>query len=213
MILRYWATTFLKVLHQQVNANLVRIMNELNGCPYAVSGKNVLRAERITTSDPETGAEQDWGFVGRVANVDTQQLRWLMDRGQVPVLTPLGADMDGQAFNINADMAACEVAAELQAHKLVFLSDVPGILRDADDEQSLISTVYGHQVESLISDGIIAGGMVPKVLSMLKALEAGTRKVHLIDGRIQHSLLLEIFTRQGIGTQIVADTEKMQRLA
>jgi acetylglutamate kinase len=115
--------------------------------------------------------------------------------------------MNGQTYNINADMAACEVAAQLKADKLVFLSDVPGVLRDPDDESSLISTIRRDQVEPFIAEGILSGGMVPKVRSAAAALDAGTRKVHMIDGRIRHSLLLEIFTDKGVGTQIIAANE------
>ena len=191
------------VLHNQVNADLVRMMSDLDGKPHSVSGKNVLRAERATTTDRETGEEEDLGFVGRVVNVDTEQLRWILGRREVPVITPLARDMSDRVFNINADMAACEIAAEIQADKLVFLSDVPGLMRDPDDPGSLIPTVRRGEIEGLIEEGVISGGMVPKVRSAAAALDAGTKKVHMIDGRVQHSLLLEIFTDQGIGTQII----------
>jgi acetylglutamate kinase len=138
-----------------------------------------------------------------VVNVDTEQLHWVLNRGEVPVITPLGSDMDGRVYNINADMAACEIAAQLKARKLVFLSDVPGVLRDASDPESLISTIRSDQVEALIEEKVIQGGMIPKVRSAVDALQAGTGKVHMVDGRLQHSLLLEIFTHRGIGTQIV----------
>jgi acetylglutamate kinase len=193
------------VLHQQINAELVRIMAELNGKPCAVSGKNVLRAEKETTTDPNTGEQVDLGLVGRVVNVDTEQLRWIIGRGEVPVVTPLACDMTGLVYNINADMAACVVAAQMRVDKLVFLSDVPGVLRDPDDESSLISTIRRSEVETLIRDGVITGGMVPKVRSAAEAIDAGVSKVHMVDGRIRHSLLLEIFTDTGVGTQIVSD--------
>ena len=191
------------VLHNQVNADLVRVMMELDGKPYPVSGKSVLRTERMTTTDQDTGEEKDLGFVGRVVNVDTEQLRWILGRREVPVITPLGRDMIDRGFNSNADMAACEIAAELKADKLVFLSDVPGLMRDPDDPTSLIPTIRRGDIEGLIEDGVISGGMVPKVRSAAAALDAGTKKVHMIDGRVLHSLLLEIFTDRGIGTQIV----------
>ncbi len=191
------------VLHHQVNAGLVQMVKELGGDPFPVSGKHTLRAERITSTDRQTGEEHDLGLVGRVVNVDTEQLMWVLNRRQVPVITPLGRDMNGQVYNINADMAACEIAAQLKADKLVFLSDVQGIMRDLDDSDSLISTVRRSEVDSLIEQGIIAGGMAPKIRSAVAALDAGTHKIHMIDGRIQHSLLLEIFTVEGIGTQIV----------
>jgi acetylglutamate kinase len=194
-----------RVLHDEVNAELVRIMLEHDGRPFAVSGKNILRAERITTPSAETGEPLDLGFVGRVVNVDTEHIQWVLNRGEVPVVTPLGCDMSGGVYNINADMAACEIAAQMRVRKLVFLSDVPGILRDPADSASLISTVSRAEVEPLIEQGVISGGMVPKIRSAANALDAGTEKVHMIDGRITHSLLLEIFTDEGIGTQIVRD--------
>jgi len=187
------------VLHNNINASLVRIMEEFDGKPYAVSGKNVLRCEKTCGSDADSGEPIDLGFVGEVVNVDTTQIRWILDRRQVPVITPLGRDMLGNCYNINADMAACRIAAELKAAKLVFLSDVPGILNG----DQLISTVACGEIETLIRNKVITGGMVPKVRSASDALNAGTGKVHMIDGRIQHSLLLEIFTDAGVGTQII----------
>lgn len=190
-----------EVLHE-VNSGLVETMRQFDGRPYALSGKSVLRADPIGVTDPDTGRELDLGFVGNVVNVDTEQLRWVLNRRQVPVITPLGRDLAGKVYNINADMAACRIAADLQAQKLVFLSDVPGILRVADDPDSLMSTIRMTEIDPLIGEGVIHGGMVPKVRSAADALIAGTEKVHMIDGRIQHSLLLEIFTDRGIGTQI-----------
>jgi len=192
------------VLHNKVNAELVQMMKTFDGKPYPVSGKNILRAERVTTTNIQTGEEQELGHVGKVVNVDSEQLRWIIKRREVPIITPLGCDMNKQVYNINADMAACMIAASLQAQKLIFLSDVPGILRDPQDEASLISTIKRKKIDALVEDGIISGGMVPKVKSATLALDAGTNKVHMIDGRVKHSLLLEIFTDEGIGTQIIA---------
>jgi len=192
-----------EVLHEDVNAGLVASMRELGGKPRPVSGKNVLRAERIMAPAAAGGEPEDLGFVGRVVNVDTEQINWVLARGEVPVITPLACTMDGSVYNVNADMAACEIAAEMRVRKLVFLSDVPGILRRADDPASLVSTVRCSEVEPLVEADVISGGMVPKVRSAVKALQAGTEKVHMIDGRITHSLLLEVFTDRGIGTQLV----------
>jgi len=191
------------VLHNTVNAELVAIIREFGGRPRAVSGKNVLRAEKILEKDAQ-GNDVDLGFVGRVVNVDTEQIRWITAREEIPVITPLGRDLNGQVYNINADMAACVIAAELKARKIVFLSDVPGILRDPKAEKTLISTIHAGEVDQLIADGVIGGGMLPKLRSAVEALQAGCQKVHMIDGRIPHSLLLEIFTDHGIGTQILA---------
>ena len=129
------------VLHNVINADLVRQLAEMGGKPVAVSGKRVLRAERITTKDKETGKELDLGFVGEVVAVDTEQIRWTLNEDKIPVIAPLGRDMNGCVYNINADMAACRIAGELQARKLVFLSDVPGILQNPKDEASLIPTI------------------------------------------------------------------------
>lgn len=192
------------VLHNTVNATLVQGIREHGGKGVAVSGKNVLRAERIGAIDPTTGREEEIGHVGRVINVDTEQILWILNRGEIPVLTPMGRDMNAVPYNINADMAACEVAGELAARKLVFLSDVPGILRSRDDERSLISTVTSQDACGLIEEGVISGGMVPKIRSALRAIERGTQRVHMIDGRVKHALLLEIFTNRGIGTMITA---------
>lgn len=194
-----------RVLHEQVNAGLVRMMREFNGRPCPVSGKNVLRAERETTTDPATGQAVDLGLVGRVVNVDTEQLRWVLGRGEVPVITPLACDMGGQVYNVNADMAACVVAAQMKVRKLVFLSDVPGVLRNPADETTLISTIRRGEVDTLIREGVLTGGMVPKIRSAVEAIDAGVSKVHMIDGRVRHSLLLELLTDRGVGTQIVGD--------
>lgn len=187
-----------EVLHGDVNAPLVEGILGHGGHARGVSGRDVLTAEPV----PPVGG-RDLGFVGQVTRVDTTELRRMLDANEVPVITPVGCDANGAVYNINADMVACELAAALRADKLVFLSDVPGVLRDKDDANSLISTVATREMESYIRDGVISGGMVPKLRSAVRAIEAGTGKVHMIDGRIQHALLLEVFTDEGIGTQIV----------
>ena len=207
--LRYTCDETIKVvddvLHNQVNANLVEMMHSFRGHPLALSGKEILEAERKSATDPETGSEIDLGHVGSVTRVKTDKIHAALEAGHVPIITPLAAGTDGTLFNVNADMAACEIAAQLKARKLVFLSDVPGILRDAADEDTLISTIYVRDIEKAIGDGTIGTGMVPKIRSAADAVKAGTSKVHMIDGRIQHYLLLEIFTKRGIGTQILTD--------
>lgn len=193
------------VLHNVINANIIKELEAMGGHVQAVSGREVLRARRITTKDKETGEDLDIGFVGEVTAVDSKQLHWIMDQGKIPVITPLAEDMDGNVYNINADMAACRIAGELPARKLIFLSDVPGILKDYKDEATLIPTIHHGEVDQLISSGVISGGMIPKVRSAVSAFAMGTKKVHMIDGRIKHSLLLEIFTQKGIGTEILAE--------
>ena len=123
--------------------------------------------------------------------------------GKTPVITPLGVGEDGQIYNINADVAACKVAQAIRSRKLVFLSDVPGIMRDPSDESSVIQTICTTEVDGLIQEKILSGGMLPKIKSSIEALNAGVNKVHMIDGRMLHSLLLEIFTDKGIGTEII----------
>jgi acetylglutamate kinase len=193
-----------RVLHQDINAGLVSYLREQCGTDaVAVSGKNVLRCERITTKVAGSDAPVDLGFVGKVVNVDTPQLDWILARRQIPVITPLATDLKGDTYNINADMAACEIAREMKVRKLVFLSDVPGVLRDAKDPDSLISSIRCGEIPKLAEEGVISGGMLPKLNSACEAIEAGVGQVHLIDGRLKHSLLLEIFTHAGVGTQIL----------
>jgi len=190
------------VLHNDVNANLIEGISQAGGKGHQVSGKSFLKAEKMYTECKETGEQLDIGHVGDINQVDTQSILDTVHKNIVPVIPPLAVDEKGQAYNINADIAACKIAEALKARKLVFLSDVPGIMRDPSDESSVISTVTVDDTKKLISDGVISGGMIPKVMSAISALTAGTNKVHMIDGRLQHSLLLEIFTDSGVGTEI-----------
>ena len=192
-----------EVLHHVINRELVEWVNRNGGRGVMVSGKDVLRAEKMYSTNPENGEKIDVGFVGDIVSVNTGKIIDALDKGMIPVITPLGSDEDGQVYNINADIAACKVAEFLKARKLVFLSDVPGILRDPQNEGSLIPTIKIDEVEKLIAEKVISGGMIPKIQSSVHALRAGSNKVHMIDGRVQHSLLLEMFTDKGIGTEIV----------
>ncbi len=191
------------VLHNIVNPNLVEAVHDAGGKGIALSGKGFLKAEKTTTKCQDSGKDLDLGFVGHVVHVDTSPILHAMNEDVLPVIPPLAMDEDGQTYNINADIAACQIAKALKARKLVFLSDVPGILRDPEDEESVISTLTVDEVDGLIDRGIIGGGMAPKIKSAEEALRAGTNKVHIIDGRIKHSLMLEIFTDSGVGTEIV----------
>ncbi|MFW6414634.1 MAG: acetylglutamate kinase [Verrucomicrobiota bacterium] len=211
--LRYTSKKAIKiideVLHNQINSSLKNLMEELNGHPQSLSGKDVLKAEKYEETDQRTGQTTEWGQVGRVTGVDTMAINALLEQNLVPIITPLASGTENNGiYNINADTAACKIAAALQAKKLAFLSDVPGIMKDPEDEDSLIPTIKIKEVESLIAAGTIGRGMIPKVRSAVEAVKAGTEKVHMIDGRVQHSLLLEIFTRRGIGTQIVTTNRK-----
>lgn len=190
------------VLHNVTNKQLVDGVNSAGGRGVQISGKRILRAEKQYTFDKETGEQLDIGFVGNVIAVETAPILDAIDYGFIPVIAPLANDFYGQTYNINADTAACEVAKSLNARKLVFLSDVPGILRDPKDEKSLISIIRPDEVQSLIDDGVLSGGMLPKIKSCVSAIENGVSQVHMVDGRLPHSLLLEIFTTSGVGTQI-----------
>ncbi len=194
------------VLHNVTNQSLVDAAAAAGGNPISLSGRSVMKAEKMYSTDKETGQKLDIGYVGDITDIDSYKLSEALKSRTIPILTPLARGTDGKIYNINADIAACRVAEGLKARKLVFLSDVPGILRDASDESTLISTICTTEVDDMIKNKIITGGMIPKIMSSIRALEAGTNKVHMIDGRVKHSLLLEIFTDSGIGTQIIKPT-------
>ena len=193
------------VLTNEVNPRIVAQLQENGAQARLIRGTDVFRVTKRVETDPVTGETKDWGFVGRVESVDVSAIVACFDEDVIPVVTPLGTDGDGQAYNINADLATVAVSKALKARKLAFLSDIPGLLTDVENPESLISTVSISEVSGLIEKGVIAGGMLPKVASGVEALEAGVRKIHIIDGRLSHSLLLEIFTDEGIGTEIVHD--------
>jgi len=193
-----------EVLIDKVNAQLVARIEELGGSAVGLHsrhGRPLLGEKLLEVA--EDGTPVDLGLVGRVFSVRTAVINEVLDAGCIPVIAPLAVSLDGQTLNCNADTASWKVAADLKAEKLVILSDVPGILRDRKDETTLIPTVTKEEVEALERAGVIDGGMLPKVDACLRAVEAGVRKAHMIDGRIPHSLLLEIFTDQGVGTEII----------
>jgi acetylglutamate kinase len=194
-----------KVIKGEVNPRIVEALRRLGAKAETLHGEEIFRVQRKTARDRETGEVVDWGFVGVPGEVDTAPIRRLLEDGAIPVVTPLGMGEDGQVHNINADVAAAAVAKSLQARKLAFLSDVPGLLRDPRDPGSIITTLRAGEVEGLAEQGVISGGMLPKAQSGVDALHAGVRKVHMIDGRMAHSLLLEIFTDKGVGTEIIRD--------
>ena len=193
-----------KVLVEDVNAPIVEKLKEFGCDAVALSGKtgSMIRVEKMTGAD-EQGNPVDWGFVGTVKRVNPRPLFDVLLKSQVPVVAPMGVDDDGNVYNVNADTVAAEIAASLTAEKLVYLTDVPGILRDKQDESSLISTIRADEVPELIREGIIAGGMLPKVEACLGALRNNVRKTHIISAKVPHSLLLEIFTDKGIGTEFI----------
>lgn len=187
-----------RILNTEVNPKLVAMLEHLGYGAEGIRGQDVMRARQHRVGG------RDWGYVGEVTNVDTSPIVARLDREIVPLITPLAQNQEGQFFNINADAAATAIARELQARKLVFLSDVPGVLRDIEDRDSIISTIQVEEVASLIDDGTIAGGMLPKITGAAEAVRGGINKVHFIDGAMPHSLLLEVFTDAGVGTQIIS---------
>jgi acetylglutamate kinase len=192
------------VLTNEINSGIVREIRELGGHAVGLH-TNTLQAlygERLMLR--ETGADPvDLGRVGQVTRVDGGLVAGFANAGVVPVVPSLAYDASNGWLNVNADTAACAVAAELKAAKLVMLTDTPGILRDPKDASSLISHLDSAACRRLVADGVIDGGMLPKVEACFDALKAGVGKVHVIDGRRKYSLLLEIFTESGVGTEIV----------
>ncbi len=191
-----------EVLDTQINPSIVKHINASGGRAVGIPGKRVLLGKKLPPQ-PEGAELVDLGYVGEVVEVRLDEVERAIAAEAVPVISPLAQDDSGTSLNINADIAAGTVAGGLRAAKMIYLSDVPGIMRDHRDASTLIPSVNRAQIQQLVSEGIIAGGMLPKVNSALNALEKGVRKVHFIDGRLPHSLLLEIFTDAGIGTEVV----------
>jgi acetylglutamate kinase len=191
-----------KTLSEEINPSIVEKIISLGGRAAGFSGKQVLKAKKMEYRNAKTGEPADLGFVGDITGVEVKPLQAVLARETVPVISPIARDAEGQVYNINADVAAGEIAQALQAHKILYLSDVNGVMRDPQRIDSTISTLNLEQIAQLKKEGIIDGGMIPKVDSAAKALQNGVQKAHFLDGRIPHSLLLEIFTDAGIGTEI-----------
>jgi acetylglutamate kinase len=192
-----------EVLDNEINPGIVKQIAAFGGAARGIAGKHVLVAQKLPPQTEGKAVAVDLGFTGEVVSVRTQKIAEALEDHAIPVMSPLGQDEKGVVLNVNADTAAGTLAATLKATKVIYLSDVPGIMRDPGDKNSLIPTVTRESIESLIEEEIIAGGMIPKVESALHALEGGVKKVHFIDGRVPHALLLEIFTNSGIGTEVV----------
>jgi len=192
------------VLVNEVNAGITAKLKEFGCEATGLSGTSgrMIRVEKMTGTDA-AGKALDWGFVGRVVRVNPRPLFDKLLDGGVPVVAPLGLDAAGRVHNVNADTVAAEIASSLTAEKLVYLTDVPGILRSSDDEGSIISSIKASEVPDLKRRGIITGGMLPKIDACLEALKNHVHKTHIVSGLAPHSLLLEIFTREGVGTEIV----------
>jgi len=183
------------VLGGQVNREIVSAINRHDHVAVGLSGED---AGLITARQRHASL----GFVGDVAGVDRAILDTLLDRGFVPVIATLGSDDQGQAYNINADSAAIAIAESLGAEKLIYLTDVPGVLTDVADPNTLVSRLSASRARLLIADGVIAGGMIPKVEACLDAVDAGVGSAHILDGRIPHVVLLELLTDAGVGTML-----------
>jgi acetylglutamate kinase len=190
-----------KTLDEVVNKDVCDAIATAKGKPKAMPGDSVLVCQKLTTDDD--GNTVDLGYVGDVSEVKVKLIKKEIADGFIPVISPVAEGYDGKPYNVNADLAAGRVASALRARRLVYMSDVPGLLSDPKDPESLISTLKTNQVEELKKKGVIDKGMRPKVQSAVRALEEGVQRVHFIDGRLPHSLLLEIFTDKGIGTEIV----------
>jgi len=183
----------------KVNKNLVQMIEKLGMKAAGISGKdgNTLVVERKTVNG------QDIGFVGNITEVNTDLIETLLEKDFIPVIAPIGLDKEFQNYNINADDAACAVATALGAEKLAFLTDIEGVYTDYNDKDSLISELTIDHADQLIADGFIGGGMLPKLKNCVDAVKNGVASVHILDGRLEHCLLLEFFTDEGIGTAII----------
>lgn len=192
-----------ETLDQEINPKLIERLEGFKVRARGISGKEIFLAQKAPLLKLAEGKQADLGFVGEINQVEIKPLQACIQQSIIPVLSPLACNETGQVLNVNADLAAMEAAIALQATKLIYLSDVPGILRDPKDESSLISSVSEKDVEPLKQADILSGGMLPKIESALNALKRGVGKVQFIDGRKPHALLLELFTQAGFGTQVV----------
>ena len=192
----------------KMNTDLVGRLNALGGKAVGLNGKdaNLLKAKKYLADVYENGEVNlvDIGFVGSVKEVNTDLINCLLDGGYIPVIAPTGVGDEGETYNINADVAAGEIAGALKAEKLLVLTDVRGIYSAYPDESSFISTLSFEKAHELILKGI-DGGMIPKVRSCIKALSGGAKKTHIIDGRAEHSILMELFSDKGVGTEVVKE--------
>lgn len=193
-----------EILDRSVNPRIVQTLTSFGGRAHGIPGATVFHAKRLKPVRTPEGETLDWGFVGEVESVDITPIEADIAAETVSVVSPLARDTRGQILNVNADTAASSIACALKASKIIYLSDVPGILKIPTDPGTLISTVDRHLCDSLKADGTLSGGMLPKVESAFTAIDSGVEKVHFIDGRIPHGLLLEVFTDAGVGTQILA---------
>ena len=187
----------------RVNKQLVSMVGELGVRAVGISGKDggLLKCEKKYSDG------KDIGFVGNITSVDPKVLLDLLEKDFLPIVSPIGFDDNGTSYNINADDAACAIAKAVKAEKLAFLTDVEGVYRDFNDKSTFISRMSVSEAEELLKSGVIGGGMLPKLNNCTNAIKEGVNRVHILDGRVPHTLLLEIFTNEGIGTCFRADEE------
>jgi len=199
------------VLIGKTNKEIVSVLNSKGAKAIGICGidGNLIEAEKMTTD--ANGNEIDIGYVGKVTKINTRVIEMLANDEYIPVIAPIGVGKDGQSYNINADTVAAEVAVALKASKLITLTDVRGVLRELENgEKELIPQLDVESINECVKEGIITGGMIPKVQGCLDTVLRGVRRAHIIDGRIPHSILLEMFTRHGIGTMIVKDKKEIK---
>ncbi len=188
----------------KVNKSLVSMVQELGVCAVGISGKDggLLNVEKKYADG------KDIGFVGNIKEVNPKILYDLLEKDFLPIVAPIGLDDEFHTYNINADDAACAIAKAVGADKLVFLTDIEGLYRDINDKSSFIPRITASEADALMADGIIGGGMLPKLNNCTLAIRNGVNRVHILDGRIPHCLLLEVFTNEGVGTMILRDEDK-----
>ncbi len=191
-----------QVLSREINPEIVKAVNALGGKARGFSGTEIFNCRKLFLKGP-SGDELDIGFVGEVTAVNSEPLRECIRRSITPVISPTARGEDGRIYNCNADVAAAQAAVALKARRLVFMSDVPGLMRDPKDSTSVIPHLQADEVSGLKGVGVIENGMIPKVDSAVAALKAGVDKVSFVDGRVEHSIMLEIFTDEGVGTEVV----------
>lgn len=192
------------VLSGKVNKDIVQLIQNHDLNAVGISGKD---AKTLKVSKKVVDGV-DVGYVGDIHKVNTDLIETLLNHDFIPVIAPVGTDCKGETYNINADYAASAIAGALEAEKLIFLTDVEGILRNVEDSSSLISRIDVAHVPQLIADGVIGGGMIPKAECCAMGIREGVKRVHILDGRLEHSLLLEVFTKKGIGTMFLAGLEQ-----
>ena len=185
----------------KVNKSLVQLVESLGVRAIGISGKDgaLLKVNKKYSNG------EDIGFVGEIKQVNTEIIHDLLEKDYIPIVCPIGLDDEYNTYNINADDAACAIAQAMQAEKLAFLTDIEGVYKDPKDPETLISELFVSEAEGLMRDGYIGGGMLPKLQNCIDAIDSGVSRVHILDGRIPHCLLLEIFTNKGIGTAILKD--------